>query len=109
MMNIETFGLMLFAVSILTNLTTQAAKVVLESMNIKWNGTLLAGVVAVIIGTFFCYGYAMFSTAEITPTLISFFIFFVYLGWLCATVGYDTVIKAIKPIFTGWSDGADKN
>jgi len=97
-MKVETFMTMLFVVSVFTSLFTEGIKKVFIKLEKKWNGTVLAGIVALVLGSFMCYAYTMFAGAVVNELLIITYIAFVALSWLCATVGYDKVVQAVKQV-----------
>lgn len=102
-MTVETFMSLLFTVSVVNGLVTEAVKKCLDAFEKKYSSNVLAGVVAVIIGGFMCYGHAMFSSAEVNQLLILSYVAFVVMSWVCAMVGYDKVVQAVKQI-----TGSDK-
>ena len=102
-MTVETFMAMLFTVSVVNSLVTEAVKKCLDTFDKKYPSNILAGIVSVCIGGFMCYGHAMFSAPEVNELLILSYIAFVVMSWVCAMVGYDKVVQAVKQI-----TGSDK-
>lgn len=92
---LTTFGAGLLAVSLFTSLTTQAIKTFTKD---KWPDNVVASVVAVILSVALCAGYAIVTGAVVTPVFIVFGVLLMFLGWLCACVGYDKVKQAIEQV-----------
>lgn len=98
MITIEAFMTMLFAVSVVTGLVTQAVKNCLDGLKMAYSSNILAGVVSVVVGGFACYGHCLYTGAEMNQLTISVYVAFVVMSWICAMVGYDKVVQAFKQI-----------
>ena len=97
-MTVELFMSMLFAVSVLNGLMTEAVKNVFDEFEKTYSSNIIAGVVSICISGFVCYSHAMFSGVETNHLLFITYIAFVVMSWVCAMVGYDKVMQAIKQI-----------
>ena len=81
-----------------TSLTTQAVKKVLDEKAIKYSSNILAGIVSIVLSLSASTGYLIMKDIAFNPKVAVMSLSFVALNWLCATVGYDKVIQAIKQI-----------
>ena len=97
-MTVEVFMTMLFAVSVANSLLTEAIKQVLDEFEKAYSSNVIAGIVSVVVGGFMCYSHAMFSGIEPTHLMFITYIAFVVMSWVCAMVGYDKVMQAVKQI-----------
>ena len=97
-MTVELFMTMLFAVSVANGLLTESIKKVLDEFEKTYSSNVIAGMVSVCIGGFTCYAHAMFSGIEVNDLLVITYIAFVIMSWVCAMVGYDKVMQAVKQI-----------
>lgn len=97
-MTVETFMTMLFGVSVFNSLITQSIKTVLDGYEKTYSSNVVAGIVSVVVGGFTCYAHAMFAEAAVNELLIITYIAFVVLSWVCAMVGYDKVMQAVKQV-----------
>ena len=98
MMTIESFMSMLFAVSVATGIVTQAVKNFLDGFNLTYSSNIVAGITSVVVGGFTFYGYTLYTGVEVNQLLIAVYIAFVVMSWICAMVGYDKVMQAVKQI-----------
>lgn len=97
-MTVETFMTMLFAVSVVNGLLTEAIKKFLDELKKTYSSNIVAGVVALIVGGCSCYAHALVTGVEANALLIFTYVAFVVLSWVCAMIGYDKVIQALKQI-----------
>ena len=95
-MNIAFLISALAFISTLIALSVQAIKKVAESMGKKYNSTVLAVIVSVILSVACSIGYVVYCSIAISPQVVIVIIAFTYLSFLCATVGYDKVIEIFK-------------
>lgn len=96
MIGLETFSLGLIAVSILTGLSTEAIKMLYEERNKQYKANTIAGIVAVLISIFVGAGYMFVMNTSFTAQFGVTLFALAFLSWLCAMLGYDKVIQAIK-------------
>lgn len=95
-MEMHVFLLMLLVCSLFTSLTVEAIKKMLEGKNKKSN--LIAAAVAIVLAAAIGVGYAiLFGAINMTQYIVAI-VALCFLSWLCAMVGYDKVIQAIKQL-----------
>ena len=93
-------ALMLLTISsAFSSLITEAIKKMCEN-KVK-SATMLAAIVAVMVSTLVCCGYGILFNVVPTPKTVVNCICLVILSWLCATIGYDKVIKVIRDLGIG--------
>lgn len=90
----------LLLVSMMTNLTVEGIKKLLNGTTIKYSSNVLAAVVSVVISCAVCVVYLVMSDIAFTLKIGVEIVVLMYLGFLVATVGYDKVIQMIKQIQT---------
>ena len=94
-MSITFFVSALAIVSAATALTVEGIKNVLKSMDKDCNATVLAAIISVILSIGASVGYIIYTSTAVTAPLIVLIVAFAFLSFLCATVGYDKVVKEI--------------
>ena len=97
--NLLTVGLM--AVSVLTNLTVQAIKTLLNKGDKNYSSNILAAIVAVILSVIVAIFYSILNKVSVGAVYVIEVITLAYLSFLIATVGYDKVMQAINQIRGG--------
>jgi hypothetical protein len=85
----------LLVVSATITLTVEAIKKIMDSVKKPYNSTILAVIVSFVISVGCSIGYIIYNSIAVDAKLIVMIIAFVFLSFLCATVGYDKVIKEI--------------
>ena len=78
----------LLIVSVITNLTVEGIKKLLDGTKVKYSSNVLAAVLSVLIACAVSVIYLI-----MTDTVV-----LMYLGFLISTVGYDKVIQMLKQI-----------
>ena len=96
MVSFEVFLIGLLLISTLTGLVTEAIKKILIEQNLKYKANTLAGVVSLLLSAGVGVCYAIFTNTVFTAQIITCIIILVFMGWLCAMVGYDKVVQAIS-------------
>lgn len=105
-MGLETFLILLLAVSIFDGLFTEAVKQVLNSVHVQFaSSNILAGIVSVFLSILVYSGYFVMTNLVFTPKQIVYLIALILLSWLSAMVGYDKVVQAIIQITTKTKEG----
>ncbi len=105
-MGLETFLILLLAVSIFDGLFTEAVKQVLNSAHVQFaSSNILAGIVSVFLSILVYSGYFVMTNLVFTPKQIVYLIALILLSWLSAMVGYDKVVQAIIQITTKTKEG----
>ena len=97
-MTIETFLMLLLAVSVFTGLFTEAVKIVMDGLGEKYCSNVLAGGVAVILSVLVSAAYVVLTETAYNNKMMVYLIALTLLSWLSAMVGYDKVIQAILQI-----------
>lgn len=98
----------LLIVSIVTNLTVEGIKKLLEETKIKYSSNVLAAILSVIIACAVCVIYLIMTDTVFNLKIGVEIVVLMYLGFLVSTVGYDKVIQMMKQIQAtkdGVSDG----
>ena len=94
-MNITFFVSALAIIAATTALTVEGIKNILKSVKKDCNATVLAAIVSIILAIGASIGYIIYTATAVTAPLIVLIIAFAFLSFLCATVGYDKVMKEI--------------
>lgn len=97
-MSIEFLCFALLVVSILTNLTVQGIKSVLDKQGANYSANVMAAVTSVIISAAVSAAYLVWTETALNGKIAVELIALMYLSFLVATNGYDKVIQAIKQI-----------
>ena len=98
----------LLIVSIVTNLTVEGIKKLLEETKIKYSSNVLAAILSVIIACAVCVIYLIMTDTVFNLKIGVEIVVLMYLGFLVSTVGYDKVVQMMKQIQAtkdGVSDG----
>lgn len=96
MVTFDIFLLGLMAVSVLTGLVTQAVKKIMDERNATYRANTIAGIVAAILSAGVGIGYVLIAGIAFTAQIIVYIVALIFMGWLCAMVGYDKVVETIK-------------
>ena len=88
----------LLIVSLVTNLTVEGIKKLLNETTIKYSSNVLAAVVAVLTSCAVCAIYLIMNDVTFTLKVGVEFCILMYLSFLTSTVGYDKVIQMIQQI-----------
>lgn len=88
----------LFAISVLTTLTVQGIKQLLDKKAEDYSSNILAVVVSLILSVIITAGYLIMTETAFNIKIAVELIALMYLSFLVATNGYDKVIQAIKQI-----------
>lgn len=76
-------------------LTVEAIKKIMDSIKKQYNSTVLAVIVSFVISVACSIGYIVYNSIQINAQVIVIIVAVIFLSFLCATVGYDKVIKEI--------------
>ena len=96
MITFDTFLIGLMVISTLTGLVTEAIKKVLTEHNKKCHANTLAGIVATVLSAAIGIGYVIITSTAFTAQIIVCIVALIFMGWLCAMVGYDKVVGQFK-------------
>lgn len=88
----------LLAVSLVTNLTVEGVKKLLDEMKIVYSSNVLAAICSVLIAGAVSAFYLIMNDVTISPKIGVQIVILMYLGFLISTVGYDKVIQMIQQI-----------
>lgn len=88
----------LLIVSLVTNLTVEGIKKLLEGTKVKYSSNVLAAILSVIIACAVCVIYLIMTDTVFTLKIGVEVVVLMYLGFLVSTVGYDKVVQMIKQI-----------
>ena len=88
----------LLIVSLVTNLTVEGIKKLLNETTIKYSSNVLAAVVAVLLSCAVCAIYIIMNDIAFTLKIGVEVCILMYLSFLTSTVGYDKVIQMLKQI-----------
>lgn len=88
----------LMIVSVLTTLTVEGIKKLLNGVNVKYSSNILAAILSVIISCAISVIYVVMTDTVFTLKIGVEVVILMYLGFLTSTVGYDKVVQMIKQI-----------
>lgn len=88
----------LMIVSVVTNLTVEGVKKLLNEANIKYSSNLLAAGISVLIAAAVCVIYIIMNDVVFTAKVGVEVAVLMYLGFLVSTVGYDKVVQMFQQI-----------
>lgn len=78
-------------ISVLTSLTVEAIKKILNERNVKYSSNLLAAMVAVVLTMASAIGYVIYNSLTVTPKVVVVIIAMMFLSFLGSTVSFDKV------------------
>ena len=88
----------LLSVSLLTNLTVEGIKKLMDENGKKYSSNVLAAIFSIVISAGICIGYLIFNEVSFSAKLGVEIVILTYLSFLVSTVGYDKVVQMIKQI-----------
>lgn len=88
----------LLIVSVITNLTVEGIKKLLDGTKVKYSSNVLAAVLSVLIACAVSVIYLIMTNTVFTMKIGVEIVVLMYLGFLISTVGYDKVIQMLKQI-----------
>jgi hypothetical protein len=88
----------LLIVSVVTNLTVEGIKKLLDGTTVKYSSNVLAAVSSVIISCAVCVIYLIMNDVVFSLKVGVEIVILMYLGFLTSTVGYDKVVQMIEQI-----------
>ena len=105
-MPISFLTMALLIVSLVTNLTVEGIKNLLNGTKIRYSSNVLAAVIAVLAACLISATYLIMNDIAITSKIGVEIAVLMYLGFLISTVGYDKVVQMIAQIKTTkeWKD-----
>lgn len=87
---------MLFYVSALTGLVTEAIKRLLDEQNIKFRPNLIAMIVSIVLSAGIYIGNMIMTAQVWTSQSIVMMIALMFMSWLGSQVGYDKITDIIS-------------
>lgn len=78
-------------ISVLTSLTVEAIKKILNEKGVAYSSNLLAVIVSTILTVAMCIGYTLYFGEAFTIQKVIIMIALVFLSFLSATVGFDKI------------------
>lgn len=97
-MNAQFLITSLTGISVLTSLTVQALKKLLDEKGKKYSSNVLAAIVSVVLTICVSVVYVIYTGTIINAQVVVTIISLMFLSFLAATVGYDKVIQMIKQL-----------
>lgn len=97
-MSMEFLFVALLVISVLTNLTVEGIKKILDKKSANYSSNVMAAVTSVVISVAISAGYLIWTETALNARIAVELIALAYLSFLVATNGYDKVIQAIKQI-----------
>lgn len=88
----------LLTVSLLTNLTVEAIKKLLDGTNRKYSSNLLAAIMSIVITIGVSAVYIIMNDITLSCKIVVEVVVIIYLSFLTSTVGYDKVIQMINQL-----------
>ena len=88
----------LIAVSLLTNLTVEGLKKLMDERGMTYSSNLLAAITSVVIAAAIFGGYMIMNDITFTIKIAVQIVVLMYLAFLSSTVGYDKIIQTLKQI-----------
>ena len=88
----------LIAVSLLTNLTVEGLKKLMDERGMTYSSNLLAAVTSVIIAAAIFGGYMIMNDIAFTIKIAVQIVVLMYLAFLASAVGYDKIVQTLKQI-----------
>lgn len=90
----------LLGVSLLTNLTVEGVKKLLDESKKTYSSNVLAAILSMILSCGVCAVYLVMNDISLSVKIGVEVAVLMYLGFLVSTVGYDKVIQTLKQVKT---------
>lgn len=97
-MTFEKFLVLLFIASVVTSLLTEAIKIFLDSLKVKYASNIVVLVVSVLVGGLGTACYYALCCIEWTAANSVYLVLMIIANWLCSMLGYDKVMQAITQL-----------
>lgn len=88
----------LLIVSVITNLTVEGIKKLLDGTTVKYSSNILAAILSVLIACAVSVIYLIMTDTAFNTKIGVEIAVLMYLGFLVSTVGYDKVLQTMKQI-----------
>lgn len=97
-MTFEKFLILLAIASVVTSLLTEAVKIFLDSLKVKYASNIVVLITSVFVGGFGTVFYYLLCDLTWTATDVVYIFLMVGANWLCSMLGYDKVMQAITQL-----------
>jgi hypothetical protein len=97
-MSISFLTTALLIISVVTNLTVEGIKKLLEDTSVKYSSNILAVVISVVIACIVCVVYLIMNNISFSLMIVVEIIVLMYLSFLVSVIGYDKVMQMIKQV-----------
>lgn len=97
-MTLEIFLAMLLMISLLTGLTVEGVKKILDEVKINYKSNVLAGIIAIVLAIAVAVAYLILIDAIFTAKIAVYLVALMFLSWLCAMIGYDKVVQTLSQL-----------
>lgn len=94
----EKFLMILMVCSVMTSLTTEAIKKLLDEKGKKYSSNILATILSIIYAVGISVAYLILTETAFTPQIAVYIVALIILSFLCATLGYDKVVQTISQL-----------
>ena len=88
----------LLIISLLTNLTVEGVKKLLDETSIKYSSNILAAIFSIVIAGVTCAVYLIMNDVAFSTKIGVQILVSMYLGFLISTVGYDKIMQTVIQI-----------
>ena len=88
----------LFIVSVITNLSVEGIKKLLDGSNVKYSSNILAAILSVVTACVVSVVHLIMTDTAFTTKIGVEIAILMYLSFLVSTVGYDKVVQTLKQI-----------
>lgn len=95
-MNLSHVTSAILIVALITNLSTEGIKKLLNEAGIKYSSNLLAAIISMIVASCISIMYLIMNDISVTSKIIVQIVAITYLSFLASTVGYDKVIQMLE-------------
>ena len=85
-------------ISVLTSLTVEAIKKILDEKEINYSANLLAMIVSIVLTLAICIGYVLYWGVPVGVREVVVMIALVFLSFLSSTVGFDKVKQMLDQL-----------
>ena len=90
----------LLGVSLLTNLTVEGVKKLLDENKKTYSSNVLAAILSMVLSCGVCAVYLVMNDVAVSMKIGVEVVVLMYLGFLVSTVGYDKVVQTLKQVKT---------
>lgn len=90
----------LLGISLLTNLTVEGVKKLLDESKKTYSSNVLAAILSMILSCGVCAVYLVMNDVAFSMKIGVEVVVLMYLGFLVSTVGYDKVVQTLKQVKT---------